>query len=62
MVTDRLTERIGPKLILSVNVNLTVTVMEMGTETVCVNGPLLFLAAFETVSLQLKRNCIKEYV
>ena len=61
MVTDCLTERMGPKLILSVNVNLTVTVMEMGTETLCINGPL-FLPAVETVSLHLKRNPIKEYV
>ena len=61
MVIDRLTERIGPKLILSVNVKLIATVMEMQTETVCVNEPL-FLAAFETVSLHLKLNCIKEYV
>ena len=38
MVTECLTDRLGSKPIQPVSVKLKVIVMEMGTETVCVNG------------------------
>ena len=40
MVVDCFTDRLGLEPILSVSVNLTVAVMEMGMEMVCVNGHL----------------------
>ena len=51
MVTDHLTDRLGLEPILSINVNLMVTVTETGMEAVCANGPLeyknLFFAYFK---------------
>ena len=35
--------RLGSEPILSINVNLVVTLMDTGMETVCVNGPLILL-------------------
>ena len=39
MVTDHLRDRLGSEPILSVNINLMVTLMDTGMETVRVNGP-----------------------
>ena len=39
MMTGHLMDRLGSEPILSVSVNLTVAVMETGTEIACVNGP-----------------------